>query len=518
MFDIPDDLETLASRIATTMADGAMPTATLRWDGIRSNYDDLSAGDRRELHGAIAKLTAKAGGGVLIVVLPIGEFEDGPLANALRAVVAGVAGDANLGDDTAEVLEGRVMAFHLGHADVAQEYTSELDLVDAPARELLTPVWQRAVTGAKSQSPADDKSLGSRTDRQLVNLRAAEHDGVRVKPTVAGILAFHADPWQRIAGARIIVDAETESGFHGAMAECIHAASAWAAQHGFPQFAVAELLRNAWVHRDWSADRRASPIRLMLAGRRLDVVSPGSLGEMNGTPNPVLVELCRRAGLMTGIGTGLDDLWADLAEDQKCKLDIGTFGCDVRARLTLLRAPDAMAASMPERALTRSDQNTNIRRQRQNVLCQTPQRRDSPVRVPNPSLQSTGRSFSAAMATNSQTPKPASTISRGAVQPGSAKMPVGFVRSSVAPAGALDPGRPAPNQFRPASAQSAHARDEELLAFTAGHDAVTCRMVQDDLGWTRSTTRDVLARLVANGRLRRTELDPRSPTQSYAIP
>lgn len=63
----------------------------------------------------------------------------------------------------------------------------------------------------------------------------------------------------------------------------------------------------------------------------------------------------------------------------------------------------------------------------------------------------------------------------------------------------------------------ANTRDEQLLGFVAARGEVSCKLVQDDLGWSRSTSRDVLARLVSLGRLRRTAEDPRSPSQSYVI-
>ena len=61
----------------------------------------------------------------------------------------------------------------------------------------------------------------------------------------------------------------------------------------------------------------------------------------------------------------------------------------------------------------------------------------------------------------------------------------------------------------------ANARDQQLLRFVAQRGEVSCKLVQDELGWSRSTARDVLARLVGLGRLRRTAEDPRSPSQSY---
>ncbi len=61
----------------------------------------------------------------------------------------------------------------------------------------------------------------------------------------------------------------------------------------------------------------------------------------------------------------------------------------------------------------------------------------------------------------------------------------------------------------------ADTRDAKVLALVEERGSITTRDVIDGLGWSRSTTRDVLARLVREGSLRRVAASVRSPGQAY---
>jgi hypothetical protein len=62
---------------------------------------------------------------------------------------------------------------------------------------------------------------------------------------------------------------------------------------------------------------------------------------------------------------------------------------------------------------------------------------------------------------------------------------------------------------------AADTRDAALLSLFDRHEQLSARHVMEELGWSRSTTRDVLARLVASGRLAGTASSARSPHQTY---
>lgn len=487
MSAIPEDLDTLLDRIAD-MSDDITATTALRWDVGRPAHAAMSESDRHALYRAIVKLTSKDHGGVLVVVLHQDVEVGGELATSVKEQVGALAGGALIDDQVTEVLEGRALAFHLAHAEEIGAPSAELELVDTSARDLVTEPFHRAAKATPAAPQEDDDVVATTKQRQMMAMNAAARDGVSFRPTVAGVLAFHPEPSRVIPGAIIVADAQTGAGFAGAMAVAIHAAAHWASGHGFPQHAVTEMLRNAWVHRDWSPELRSQPIHLLVGRRRLDVVSPGKLGEGDGPPNPVLHELCRRAGLIGGMGTGLDDLWADLAEDGRCQFEIGTFGPNVRARITLSGAPGVAAAVVSRgQPPPRSAAGANSRQSRaMGATVASPAWRPTGDRERAPARPPTGRATPPARPTNAPSKAELRHVSK-----------------------------PAPSTVKHRATAPLNARDQELMAFVAGQREVTCRQIQDDLGWTRSTARDALARLVASGHLRRTSADPRSPTQAY---
>lgn len=469
---IPEELDHLVTRTVAGMPTPDMPTRVLRWENAYDLAGGLGPARQEELHAAVSALRAE--GGLLFVVLPLGEVYEGGNFAAVRKVVAALAGKANLGDVEFEVLEGKLLAFELAAAPELPPLSPEVGPTSCLARDLATPPFQRASRSKDGRVHDDGLGVMTALDRELLSMNAAVRDGVRIVGTVAGVLAFHPAPHQHIPGARVVVDAATGAGYHGPMVAVVDGVSRWAGAQGFPRGAVAELVRNAWVHRDWSLEARATPILVHRNGRRLDVVTPGVLTRVGEVRNPVLQTLCRRAGLVTGHGIGIEDLRADLAEDGACSLEMCSMAGEVRARLTLARASSPAQAgpvtkNPPEVGRVASTTGSAVPAVRREVAASAAA---APVRA------TTGES----------TPVPSAPVPSATVAPA----PVG-----------------------PQIHVGASARDAELLRFVAHRGEVSCKLVQDELGWSRSTARDVLARLVGLGRLRRTAEDPRSPSQSY---
>lgn len=492
MSAIPEEIEVLVARIATNMPGGDMPTITLRWESSGAVTQGVSSAQRRELHTAVTRLRADERGGVLVAVLPLGAEEDGPLVESIKETVIAAVGDGNLEDFTAEALEGIYVAFHLAHGEVPPALSAELDVIDCSTRELRSDVFQRASRSAGFAAEDNGFVVLTRVEQQMVGLLAATSDEGRIKATVAGVLAFHPAPSRLIPGAHFVVGLGSDAGSQGPVSEAVQAAARWVAQYGFPEYAVAELLWNAWLHRDWSVEARATPIRILVQNRRVDIVSPGALGDMTAPPNPVLRDLCHRAGLIKALGQGLDDLWADLAEDNRFRLDIGTFGASVRARLTLVKGESAAAPGVAAGSRVVSAARPALHVQHQAAAVRKPE--ITPLRQ-------------AAAGGSQAVPRtPTAASPRGAAQAAPAR---------VAPPSSVKVAKPAP--ISAPVHVAGNARDEQLVALVADRGEVSSRMIQEDLGWTRSTTRDVLARLVSLGRLRRTVEDPRSPMQGYRL-
>ncbi len=475
MFHHAQPLVGLVARATAAVGDGELPTAMLRWERTFDN-DGLTPSRRHEIHGEVASLCGEPEGGLLFVVMPSVEYDGGAFSRDAEAAVRSFAGKAVEDYVRGEAQEGRVHVFHLRHADVAP-LSAELDATSCPADELDTADFRRAIRGP-APSPADyGHVIMADGQRRMLAMKVASRENVRMIGTIAGVVAFHPQPHQYVPGALIVADAATGAGWRGSMVKVVDIAARWAEQSGFPRGAVAELVRNAWVHRDWSKAVREQPIRVAINGRRLDVVSPGGLGGKGARRNPVLYQLCRDAGLIHGLGTGLADLAEDLAEAGRCSVEVTEIGGDTRARLTLANTAMAAPPDRRERAERHADHRAAGDAKR--------------VREAQPSER--------------VPPRP----EESAAPKVTTKVPDPPTRVGTPPARVAAP----PAESRP----SASPRDEDLLRFVAVRGEVSCKAVQDDLGWSRSTTRDVLARLVAAGRLRRTEADPRSPAQAYRL-
>ena len=493
MFRTTERLVTIVARVTAAIEDGDLPSDMLRWERTYDN-DGLTPARRRELHAMVSALCAAERGGILFVVLPGIDCDGGNFHRDVLASVAVFAGPAVEGHAETEAMEGHVIAWHLGHTDVGA-LSAELDLTTCPAAELETDDFRRAVRGAPPAPDTFGFLVMSEAQRRMLAMNAAGRENVRALGTVAGVVAFHGAPHEYAPGARVVVDA-VGAGFFGSMAVLSQRTAAWARQSGFPHHAVAELVRNALVHRDWAPEVRERPIRVTINGRRLDVVSPGGLNAKGAHRNPVLRGLARDAGLVHGLGTGLADLADDLADEGRCAVEIAEINGDTRARLVLVRLAQTQAVARP---------------------------------VAERESRSVGRVASHGdrrpASTASRPPVPARAETR--VAPVTSKPDVRRVQRTpisppkppqVAPPPAAGARVPAPQVARAVPPiASASRRDEQLLAYVGANGEVSCKQVQDHLGWNRSTTRDVLARLVAAGRLRRTEADPRSPTQAYTL-
>lgn len=475
MFHHAEPLARLVARAKVAVGDGEVPTAMLRWERTFDN-DGLTPSRRHDIHEGVTRLCGEPNGGLLFVVMPSVDYDGGAFTREAEAAVRAFAGKAVEDYVIGEAQEGRVHVFHLRHADVAP-LSAELDATTCPADELDTPDFRRAVRGP-APSPADFGHLiMSDAHRRMLAMNMAIRENVRLIGTIAGVVAFHPQAHQYVPGALVVADAATGAGWRGSMTKVVDIAARWAEQSGFPRGAVAELMSNAWVHRDWSKAVREQPIRLIINGRRLDVVSPGGLGGKGSRRNPVLYQLCRDSGQIRGMGTGVADLAEDLAEVGRCSLDVVEIGGDTRARLTLAAAVNSVPPDRRDQANRRADHHGSVDAARV---------RDAP-------------------------PREHATPRRKERAPTKVTTKVSDPPARVEP----PPARLAAPPAEPRT--SASPRDEELLRFVAARGEVSCKAVQDELAWSRSTTRDVLARLVTAGRLRRTEADPRSPTQAYRL-
>jgi hypothetical protein len=229
------------------------------------------------------------------------------------------------------------------------------------------------------------------------------------------------------------------------------------ALQGVPPMLLRELVVNALVHRDWSPATREAPVVVQRAGGVLEIVSPGTLQPSSSPRNPRLLRLVVKLGLATGQGRGLPR---------------------VRQALRSLGLPPPRVVASDGHVRVRLDLHA-VRR---------------PVAVPVP-------------AATPVLPPPAPPRDAARLA-----LPVATTPSPVPPP---PPPRarveaPAPDRL------SAAARAEAVLKLLRTRDRpMTTREIVDALGWTRSTTRAVLASLVAAGRVRPVAESTRSRQQAY---
>jgi len=294
-------------------------------------------------------------------------------------------------------------------------------------------------------------------------------------PTVAGLLVFGHRPELFIPGARFLVSADgREAEFTGCAQAMVEGALRWKPlTKTIGADLVKPLLVNAIAHRDWSAKAEEQAIQVTRRGAYLEVRHPGAIAR--GAPcNPALFSLLVRVCLARGEGSGMRHIGEVMR------------GLDGRPMSLAARGGTVVAVlEMPWQA--------------------------APVDQP--------------LGTAAPAPPPAAPVA--VVRPQAEPPPVGLAPpqpvvpkpdpvSAPAPAPAPpEPPQPEPQPRRPREYRSREDRQAELLEYLRSHGQQTTRELLKALGWSRATTRSVLAALVDDGLVGTTAATPNAPHQAY---
>lgn len=219
-------------------------------------------------------------------------------------------------------------------------------IAGARLEDLNQALVQRHITIARER----DRLRGPMEPEQFLRHERAvvEVDGALV-PTLAGILMFTDEPeqWVSAAGVDVVqfpsaVARSTEIRFleqvRGPLPAVIErtAQILWdrtdhgyriegtqrIEEHAYPQVVLRELSVNAICHRDWSLE--GSRVRVSIHPGWITWSSPGELPpgmrvedllEIQHSRNPILVQLAFEAGLIEGLGLGLDTVFDALREN-----------------------------------------------------------------------------------------------------------------------------------------------------------------------------------------------------------
>jgi len=190
----------------------------------------------------------------------------------------------------------------------------------------------------------------------LKNMRLLEERQGTLYPTLAGLLCFGKEPqrffpYVQISAARIPNDTlaiapSDAKQIGGTLFDMLEDGARFLRLHlrrphfirGFepearpeiPEEALRELLVNALVHRDYTV---ASPIRLLIFDRRVEIRTPGGLpntvtieaillGAAHVLRNPILYTMFSRAGLVTHLGSGVLRAKKLIEQEGRAKLEL----------------------------------------------------------------------------------------------------------------------------------------------------------------------------------------------------
>jgi hypothetical protein len=456
-------------------AELGQPYAVVRWTPPLVRSARPPAAMRRAL-GSLDE----HGGGLLVAHVVRDALGLPARVSDARAALVAALDDAQLAEVHAVrcadgiAVVARVQPASLGNvaADlVPVEGTSAFDLRAGATARVAPIVGRRALDAVDDGLGPDERVLVAGGVLAVV-------DGDLI-PTVAGLVVFGRAPWEHLGGVRVEVsDGDRDAAVVGDGTSLPANVARALRLQGHNAAIVGSLVVRALVERAWSPYADDEAIVVRRDGRDVDVRWPSADDD---TPNPTLRKLLGAAG-------SRDVLADDPARLGERVERLGgvwdgeeVHAGDVVVRLTLPPDVDApMKAAGP--ALQTRAAPTTIQEAPKRVLVEAP-------RTPPP-----------------QRPAPDPT-------PHTQRW-VDEVPQHV-PVPSHRPTSPASRSTATSPHLPATSREAAVLNLLDARGQITTRDVIEGLGWTRSTTRDVLARLVATRQIAPVASSPRSPMQGY---
>ena len=323
------------------------------------------------------------------------------------------------------------------------------------------------------------------SDNMLLGMGAAVERYGLVVPTLAGVLALGRWPSASVDGARVRVTVDGQSRwFDSSLSKMLRDVARIPALHeGLEPDVVYELVLNAFVHRCWHPDTWQKPVEVIRQGHRLEVRSPGTL-EDGAAPgrstqrNPVLIELLQRLQLFEGKGKGL--LGA-----AKIVRGLGGEGPELSTHEGMVRQVVQLPAPKPIE----------------------PERIEQPI-----PLTALGRAVAQVEEPVERSAEDASVEPEPEPQVEQAPQ-VALEHKKAAPARS----RAQPTEAPTGSYKKTEQREVELVAMLEAKGSMTTRELYEALGWSRSTTRNVIVALETQGVVRSQRASSRSPHQAWRL-
>ncbi len=490
-----------------------LPAAQEMFDAIREDMGDPpcevldGVAGPRAARKAAAILSREPRGGLVATVMG-----DHAAASLITARLRGMEGK--------EFLEVRTVPVRVGTLILAQVPPRPKRL----ARSRSRAAGARAARAALELDSAELRSVLGATMHELdddafaeINLRGVPVEGLSTRfgvlgrrmlavgvavergrdfvPTVAGLLVFGHRPELFMPGARLVVNVNGEEVvFTGKAAEIVRSALRWKPlTRAMGRELVKPLLINAIAHRDWSVEAEEQPILVTRRGSRLEVSHPGSISR-RAPPNPALLSLLVRVGLARGVGSGMRQVNEVMKGMAGRPMSLAARSGTVVAVLEMpwrdYAAEDAAEARAREARAVGEGGALGHVQPVEPVVFETPALEPAPppvVQAPSPPVH---------------------------------EAPVlGVPPTVAAPPAVVAPPQPAPAPPKPSRAprqyRSAEDRQAELLDHLRSNGKRSTKEIVNELGWSRGTTRAVLAALVDEGLVETTAASPSAPYQAY---
>jgi predicted HTH transcriptional regulator len=459
----PPSLEEIVNVALSLLGD--MPSWQVAWPpslGIRITRHDEEPPE--EVQQLLLDMARTEEGGLLAILVPKGPFRINIVSadRVLECVERWVGANAPgiiVDSKAAPCAEGEVALLVIREAEPGvMPGPGEIDAIEDATREHLDMAAVRSATRfVLVQEPTwgwPDRA--ERDEAAMLAARILKKNGMEPCPTLAGLVVFGVQPSRLLRGARVILRSRREVVVRGSLAEM----ATDTARHplvcdGIEAAVIRELVLNAFVHRDWSPEARDVPVLVARTPGRLEVVSPGVFNGGSAPTNPVLRGLARMRGLIHAEGAGLARVEKALGRI-RASLRIAESGGEVRTIVELPELVDARFVQQPAAQMV-----------------------VAPRQVPNRGLP--------------QPRAPSAVV---------VEAPVAVNETPVE----VEEPVAVPTQ-----------REAAIVDLLARQGEMNTRAITESLGWSRSTVRDTLARLVQEGRIQRLAASPRSPEQSYAV-
>ena len=491
----------------------ALSTLHDRLGPLPYQFYDALPDELTERQASLLLLAEQPAGGLAIFRLSDGQAEQGPAVEAvLRDTAMSLCPGLVRGFEIVALQGGACAIVWLAPMPSLDRWAGPADLrpvlgsgVDDFEEYLLDHAPEDAVAEEVEATP----DLWDEHERALVSLGALFPWRGELLATVSGLLTYGDDAHEHLPGQRLVTRngryTDVRMGDIGTL--CEHGREVLHSNGGIPRRLGTALLLNAFALRSWNQDDPGGPVGIEADEGTISVAAPGTTladwrAREERRPNAHLDVLLRRLGIWKGPMLDLRTIQQELrrvglpvlsVEEEADKVVFG-----LRASVDVVAAARTLDVWTEEGAGLVSSAVTEDRVAKPAIALKVlPANIQAEPRI-SPPLTQDRRPVGNGLAMPSLRPVTADA------------------RPTVSAAARSGRGAGRAVRARRGARLSAEARATQLLDLLQTEPApLTRHEIEHTLSWSRSTTRAVLAGLVADGRVGLEAASPRSPHQRY---